>query len=244
MPFGERAAAYTFKIKRFDPERDTSPHWETYKLNMEPFDRLLEALIKIKDMFDGTLTFRRSCAHGICGSCAMMINGKNSLACQTLIKDLPNHVTIEPLPAFPVIKDLVVDMEPFFGQNTKVMPYLINNEPPPERERLQSPDDQHKVEESITCIMCSSCTSSCPSYWADKEYLGPSALLKAFRFIFDSRDRAQDERLERITKDNGLWRCHSIYNCVEACPKGIDVTGHISKLKRLAAKKSMKKGKG
>jgi succinate dehydrogenase / fumarate reductase iron-sulfur subunit len=207
---------------------------------VEPDERVLDALVRIKDTRDGSLTFRRSCAHGICGSCAMMINGQNALACQTLVKNLPDEIAIEPLPALPVIKDLVVDMDPFFRKNELVMPYLINDEPPPERERLQSPEDEKKIVESVTCIMCSSCTNACPSFWYDGEYLGPAALLKAYRFIFDTRDRALGERLEKLTQTHGLWRCHSIYNCVEACPKDIDITRHISELKRLAAKKKLK----
>ncbi len=234
---------YTYRIKRFDPEKDNAPRWEEFRIEMEPSDRVLDGLIKIKDSLDGSLTFRRSCAHGVCGSCAMKINGRNALACQTLIQDLSSGtgptIVLEPLPALPVLKDLVVDMEPFFGNNEKALPYLINGEPAPERERLQSPEDQQKILQAITCIMCGCCTSSCPSYWADKEYLGPAALLKAFRFIFDTRDRAGDDRLERIARIHGLWRCHSIYNCVEVCPKEIDLTGHISKLKRLAIKKKL-----
>ena len=230
---------YKFRIKRFNPEKDPNPRWEDFSLEMEPAERLLDGLIKIKESMDGSLTFRKSCAHGICGSCAMKIDGKNALACQTLIKDVNHTVTIEPIPSLPVIKDLVVDMDPFFGKNEKVLPYLINNEPPPERERLQSSEDQEKILQAITCIMCGCCTSSCPVYWADKEYLGPSALLKAARFIFDTRDRALAERLNSITNDHGLWRCHSIYNCVEVCPKEIDITGYISKLKRLSVKKKL-----
>jgi succinate dehydrogenase / fumarate reductase iron-sulfur subunit len=232
---------YTFRIERFDPERDHSPHWEEFRVKMGPTERLLDGLLKIKDTLDGSLTFRRSCAHGICGSCAMKINGKNGLACQTLIRDMPGTITLEPLPHYPLIKDLVVDMKPFFHKNEKILPYLINNEPPPERERTQNPDDQHKILESITCIMCGSCTSSCPSFWTDREYLGPSALLKAYRFIFDTRDRASDERLSIITQRHGLWRCHSIYNCVEVCPKEIDITSHITELKRLSVKRKLKK---
>jgi succinate dehydrogenase / fumarate reductase iron-sulfur subunit len=234
---------YAFRIRRFAPERDEPPkggRWDTFMVEMEPSERVLDGLIRIKDTLDGTLTFRRSCAHGICGSCAMMINGKNNLACQTLMKDVPSQVMLEPLPALPVIKDLVVDMEPFFRLNELVMPYLVNEEPPPERERLQSPGDQKKTLESITCIMCSSCTNACPSYWADKEYLGPSALLKAYRFIFDSRDRAGDERMEKLVGPHGLWRCHSIYNCVEVCPKEIDITRHLSELKRHAVRRKKK----
>jgi succinate dehydrogenase / fumarate reductase iron-sulfur subunit len=230
---------YKYRIKRFDPERDSSPRWEEFIVEMDPFERLLDGLIKIKDTIDGSLTFRRSCAHGICGSCAMKINGKNRLACQTLIKDMKETITFEPLPAFPVLKDLVVDMDPFFEKKGRVLPYLINSEPPPEKERLQSPEDQHKILEAITCIMCGCCTSSCPVYWGDKEYLGPAAILKAARFILDTRDRAMEERLVNITQSHGIWRCHSIYNCVEVCPKEIDITGHISKMKRLSVKKKV-----
>lgn len=235
--------SYIYKIKRFNPQDDRSPRWQEFSVKMEPMERLLDGLIKIKDNIDGSLTFRRSCAHGICGSCAMKINGKNGLACQTLIKDMPEKITIEPLAAYPVIKDLVVDMTQFFKKNEEVLPYLINAEPPPERERLQSREEQEKILQSITCIMCGSCTSSCPTYWADKEYIGPAALLKAYRFIFDSRDRAFDERLGKIIHAQGLWRCHSIYNCVEACPKEIEITRHITEMKRLAVKRLFSRGK-
>lgn len=230
---------YTFRIRRYNPDAEPPGRWDIFELEMEPTERLLDALVRIKDTMDGTLTFRRSCAHGICGSCALMINGGNALACQTLMKDIPGNITLEPLPALPVIKDLVVDMEPFFQKNELVMPFLINEEPPSGRERLQSPGDQKKTVESVMCIMCSCCTNACPSSWHDGKYLGPSALLKAYRFIFDSRDRAGEERLERIARPHGLWRCHSIYNCVEACPKEIDVTRHIAELKRLAAKRRL-----
>ena len=231
---------YKFKIKRFDPEKDRFPRWEKYIVEMEPFERLLDGLTEIKDEMDGSLTFRRSCAHGICGSCAMKINGKNRLSCQTLSKDMPETISFEPLPAFPVIKDLVVDMDPFFEKKQEILPFLINKEPPPERERLQDPEDQHKILQAITCIMCGCCTSSCPVYWADKEYLGPAAILKAARFILDTRDRASADRLERLARVHGMWRCHSIYNCVEVCPKEIDITGHISQMKRLAVQKKLK----
>jgi succinate dehydrogenase / fumarate reductase iron-sulfur subunit len=231
--------SYRFRIKRFDPDRDLSPRWEEFTVGLEPFERLLDGLIMIKDHMDGSLTFRRSCAHGICGSCAMKINGKNRLACQTLVKEMPEKIDFEPLPAFPVIKDLVVNMEPFFGMNDKVLPHLVNNEPPPERERLQSPEDQHRILQAITCILCGCCTSSCPTYWTDKQYLGPAAILKGARFILDTRDRAKDERMALLTQPHGIWRCHSIYNCVEVCPKEIDITGHISTMKRLAVKKKL-----
>ncbi|MEJ2183651.1 MAG: succinate dehydrogenase iron-sulfur subunit [Nitrospirota bacterium] len=231
---------YVFRIRRFDPEGEAVPRWQEYALSMEPGERVLDGLLRIKETLDGTLTFRRSCAHGICGSCAVMINGRNALACQSLLGDLPGRLTLEPLPALPLVKDLVVDMEPFFRLNELVMPYLINTEEPPERERLQAPGEQLKVLQSITCIMCSCCTSACPVYWSDREYLGPSALLKAYRFIFDSRDRAEGERLRKVANPRGLWRCHSIYNCVEACPKGIDVTRHITEMKRLAVRRRLR----
>ncbi len=233
---------YTFKIKRYLPDENPKIRWDVFRLKLNSMERVLDGLVKIKETMDGTLTFRKSCAHGVCGSCAMKINGKNRLACQTLVKDLPEKIEIEPLPSLPVIKDLVVDMTLFFQKNDKVLPYLINEEPPPERERIQSPEDQHKILESITCIMCGSCTTSCPVFWTDKEYLGPSALLKAYRFLFDTRDRAIEERLEAVTGEHGVWRCHSIFNCVEVCPKEIDITKHILKLKRLAVKKGFKGG--
>ncbi len=226
---------YRFKIKRFDPEKENF-RWEEFSIDMKPMERVLDGLDRIKDYADGSLTFRRSCGHGICGSCAVKINGRNRLTCQTLIKDMPETIRIEPLEAFPVIKDLVVDMDDFFKKNDYVLPYLLNDEPPPERERLQSQAEQEKILESITCIMCGSCTSSCPIYWADNQYLGPSSILKAYRFIFDSRDRAKEERLGEISGAHGVWRCHSIFNCVESCPKEIDITGHITEIKRLALK--------
>ncbi|MEN2995145.1 MAG: succinate dehydrogenase iron-sulfur subunit [Thermodesulfovibrio sp.] len=233
---------YTFKIKRYLPDENPQIRWDQFRVKLNSMERVLDGLIKIKETMDGTLTFRKSCAHGVCGSCAMKINGKNRLACQTLVKDLPEIIEIEPLPSLPVIKDLVVDMSLFFEKNDKVLPYLINDEPPPERERIQFPEDQHKILESITCIMCGSCTSSCPVFWTNKEYLGPSALLKAYRFLFDTRDRATEQRLQAITGENGIWRCHSIFNCVEVCPKEIDITKHLLKLKRLAVKRGFKGG--
>jgi succinate dehydrogenase / fumarate reductase iron-sulfur subunit len=230
---------FTFRIKRFDPERTPREWWAGYGVSMEPGERVLDGLVRIKDTLDGSLTFRRSCAHGICGSCAMRIAGTNALACQTLMKDMPRTVEIEPLPALPVVRDLVVDMESFFARNEAVMPYLVNDEPPPPRERLQSPEEQKRIAEAITCVMCAGCTSACPTAWADGEYPGPSALLKAYRFIFDSRDRAGRERLARVAGEHGVWRCHSIYECVEVCPKGIDIARHLAALKRAALKRRL-----
>ncbi len=234
---------YKLKIKRFDPERNAHSRWEEFSLSMKPSHRLLDALAKIKDEIDGSLTYRRSCAHGVCGSCAMKINGKNGLACQSLFKDMPEFIVIEPLHGFPVVKDLVVDIKPFLEKNEEILPFLINNTPPPERERKQTPQEQNKILQAITCIMCGSCTSACPSYQRNNSYLGPSALVKAARFIFDSRDSAEEERLDKVTQSNGLWMCHSIYNCVEVCPKNVDIPAHIIKLKQLAVKRKILKQK-
>jgi len=220
-------------IKRFNPEKDTAPHWETYKVEAEPMDRVLDVLNKIKWEQDGTLTYRKSCAHGVCGSDAMMINGENRLACVTLVRDLrTTKLRIEPLPGAPVIKDMVIDMTGFWRKYETVMPYLINDDPPPETERYMSSEDQERIEESTRCILCGACTYSCPSTWSDEEYLGPAALLKAYRFIFDSRDQATDARLKIVDNNKGLWKCYTIFNCVQACPKEIDITKHISALKR------------
>jgi succinate dehydrogenase / fumarate reductase iron-sulfur subunit len=220
-------------IKRFNPEKDNAPHWEKYQVEADPMERVLDVLNKIKWEQDGTLTYRKSCAHGVCGSDAMMINGENRLACVTLVKDLKTtKLKIEPVPGASVIKDLVIDMTRFWKSYETIMPYLCNDDPPPETERYQSAEDQELIEESTRCILCGACTFSCPSTWSDEEYLGPAALLKAYRFIFDSRDQAADQRLRIIDNNKGLWKCYTIFNCVQACPKEIDITKHISALKR------------
>lgn len=220
-------------IKRFNPEQDNAPHWEKYQVEADPMERVLDVLNKIKWEQDGTLTYRKSCAHGVCGSDAMMINGENRLACVTLVKDLKTtKLKIEPVPGASVIKDLVIDMTRFWKSYETIMPYLCNDDPPPETERYQSAKDQELIEESTRCILCGACTFSCPSTWSDEEYLGPAALLKAYRFIFDSRDQAADQRLRIIDNNKGLWKCYTIFNCVQACPKEIDITKHISALKR------------
>jgi succinate dehydrogenase / fumarate reductase iron-sulfur subunit len=232
---------YIFKILRFDPEQDNIPSFKKYTISIQTGVRVLDGLIKIKEEQDGTLTFRRSCAHGICGSCAMKINGINRLACQTLLKDMKRTIVVEPIPSFRVIKDLVVDLSPFFEKIEEVIPFLVNDEPipPGDKERIQSPQEHHKILDAVTCILCASCTSSCPSYRVDKQYLGPAALLKAYRFIFDSRDRATDKRFDIINRTDGLWRCHTVFNCTDVCPKAIEITKHILQLKRLALKKSV-----
>ncbi len=225
----------TFKIKRFVPEQDKAPRWQTYTVDMDPKDRVLDGLNKIKWEQDGTLSYRRSCAHGVCGSDAMTINGKNGLACQLLIETLKTTtIVVEPMKGFPVVRDLVVDMEGFWAKYRAVKPYLMNDAPPPSRERLQSEENRELIDEATKCILCGACTSSCPSFWANDEYLGPAALLKAQRFIFDSRDNGTDERLQVIDDRNGAWRCHTIFNCVEVCPKEIDITKAIGQIKRAA----------
>jgi succinate dehydrogenase / fumarate reductase iron-sulfur subunit len=224
----------TLKIRRFDPERDTEPHWETYTVAAEPTDRLLDALHKVKWEIDGSLTFRRSCAHGICGSDAMRINGRNRLACKTLVRDVnpDSEITVEPIKGLPVLKDLIVDMEPFFEAYRAVMPYLITTGNEPTRERLQSQEDRERYDDTTKCILCAACTTSCPVYWNDGQYVGPQAIVGAHRFIFDSRDEGADERLEILNDREGVWRCRTTFNCTEACPRGIEVTKAIQEVKR------------
>ncbi len=221
----------TLRIQRFNPETDTKPYYREYTVEVEPTDRVLDALNYVKWYQDGSLTFRRSCAHGVCGSDAMRINGRNRLACKVLIKDLGPKITIEPLLGFRIIRDLVVDMEPFFAQYRTVMPYLINEEPPPVRERLQSPEERALYDDTTKCILCACCTSACPIFWTT-EWLGPAAIVNAHRFLFDSRDRATEERLAILNQRFGVWRCRTIFNCTEACPRGIQVTNAIEQVKR------------
>ncbi|MEI2688928.1 MAG: succinate dehydrogenase iron-sulfur subunit [Anaerolineae bacterium] len=223
----------TLKIKRFNPERDEKQHWEEYEVDVEPNDQLLDALNKIKWYDDGSLTYRRSCAHGVCGSDAMVVNGRNRLACKVLMKDLGKKVTVEPIRGLPVIKDMVVDMEPFFARYRAIKPYLINdNAPPADRERYQSVEDRERFDDTTKCILCACCTTSCPSFWANGEYVGPAAIVQAHRFIFDSRDMALHERLEIMNDTMGVWRCRTVFNCVECCPREIDVTKAIGEVKK------------
>ncbi len=222
----------TVEIKRFDPEKHERPHWQKFTLEAEPSERVLGVLQKIKDHHDGTLGFRRSCAHGICGSDAMMINGVNRLACKVLVRDVGSHIRIEPLRGLPVVKDLIVDMGPFFEKFRTVRPYLMNDEQPPPTEWTQSPIERALFDDTTKCILCASCTTSCPSFWANKDYLGPASLVQAHRFIFDSRDRGGAERLDIINAREGVWRCRTVFNCVEACPRGINITRAIGQLKK------------
>jgi succinate dehydrogenase / fumarate reductase iron-sulfur subunit len=220
------------KIQRFDPEKDQRPHWVEYRVAVEANDRLLDALNTVKWEQDGSLTFRRSCGHGVCGSDAMSVNGLNRLACKLLMGRLPNKITIMPLLAFRVIKDLVVDMDPFFAQYEKIKPYLINDEPPPLTERLQTPEQRARYEEGTKCILCAACTSSCPISWGDPEWVGPATLVNAHRFIFDSRDRGAAERLDMLSDRLGVFRCRTVFNCTECCPRDIPITDLIEQIKR------------
>jgi succinate dehydrogenase / fumarate reductase iron-sulfur subunit len=217
----------TLRVQRFDPERDTSPHWVEYRLDVDPMSRVLDLLHMVKWQQDASLTFRRSCGHGICGSDAMMINGRNRLACKIRVDQLGGRISVAPLPGLPVVKDLVVDMDGFFAKYRSVRPFLINDDPPPPRERLQSPAQRAAFDDTTKCILCGACTSSCPSFWARPTYVGPAAIVNAHRFIFDSRDHGAEERLEILSDRDGVWRCRTIFNCVEACPRGINITRAI-----------------
>ena len=222
----------TFEILRFDRGRDARPHWETYAVELEATDRVLDGLQAVKWQCDGSLALRRSCAHGICGSDAMMINGRNRLACKVLVKDCPQPITVEPMRGFTVLRDLIVDMEPFFAKYRAMKPYLITEEPAPATERLQTPADRARFDETTKCILCGACTSSCPSFWANGEYVGPAAIVQAHRFLFDSRDRGGAERLGALNALTGVWRCRTIFNCVDACPRDINVTKAIAEVKQ------------
>ncbi len=224
------------KIFRYNPETDKKPHYETYKVEAEPTDRVLDLLEYVKNYIDGTLSYRRSCAHGVCGSDAMRINGVNRLACKVLVKDLKtSKITIEPLLGMAVHKDLIVDMEPFFEHYRSMLPYLINDEPPPKRERLQSPEQRERFDDTTKCILCAACTASCPSFWVNENYYGPAAIVNAHRFIFDSRDRGAAQRLEILNDQFGIYRCHTIFNCTLACPRDIEITKAIGDVKKAVA---------
>ena len=225
----------TLRILRYNPEVDRKAHWEEYKVDVEPTDRLLDALQQVKWQQDGSLSFRRSCAHGICGSDAMTVNDANRLACKVLMKELGGRVKVEPLRGFPVVKDLVVDMEAFFAKHLAVKPYFINDEPPPPTERIQSPAQRLRFDDTTKCILCGSCTGSCPSFWGNPDYIGPAAIVQAHRFIFDSRDLGADERLTILNGRDGVWRCRTIFNCTLACPRQIQVTQAIGEIKQLLA---------
>jgi len=224
----------TLKIRRYNPEVSEDVTWEEHRVELEPTDKVLDALHKVKWEIDGSLTFRRSCAHGVCGSDAMRINGRNRLACKTLVKDVnpAKPITVEPIKGLPVLKDLVVDMEPFFDAYRSVLPFLVTTGNEPTRERLQSQADRDRFDDTTKCILCAACTTSCPVYWTDGQYFGPQAIVGAHRFIFDSRDEGTEQRLEILNEKEGVWRCRTTFNCTEACPRGIEVTKAIQEVKR------------
>ena len=223
----------TIKIKRYDPETGAEPSWQQFAVEADPMDRVLDVLQTVKWEHDESLGLRRSCAHGVCGSDAMRINGVNALACKILVKNLKADViTVEPLLGLPVIKDLIVDMKPFFDHYKSVMPYLVNDDPPPTTERRQSPEERARFDDSTKCILCACCTTACPPFWGDRKYVGPAAIVNAHRFIFDSRDRGAAERLDILNDADGVWRCRTVFNCTSACPRDIKITQRIQEVKR------------
>ncbi|HUW82248.1 MAG TPA: succinate dehydrogenase iron-sulfur subunit [Phycisphaerae bacterium] len=226
-------ARHVLRVFRYDPEKDGKGYEQRFEVEAESHWTVLDALHEIKWHQDGTLSFRRSCRHGICGSCAMTINGKNGLACELQLAALGSEIVVEPLRGLPVIRDLVVDMQPIYDAMVAVKPYLITGSSPmSDQERLQSPEERARLDGLYECILCGSCTSSCPSFWADKQYLGPHALLWAWRYIADSRDEGEADRVGVLDDKHGLWRCHKIFNCVECCPKDLNPTKAISSLQR------------
>jgi len=229
-----------FSIYRFNPDVDKEPYMQDYDIELTPNTRmLLDALIQIKEM-DDTLSLRRSCREGVCGSDAMNINGKNGLACITPLEELKQPIVLRPLPGLPVIRDLIVDMTQFFEHYNSIKPYLINHDTPPTTERLQSPEDRAKLDGLYECILCGACTTACPSFWWNPDkFVGPAGLLQAYRFISDSRDQAQQERLENLEDPYRLYRCHNIMNCVDVCPKGLNPSKAINEIKALKVKRKL-----
>jgi succinate dehydrogenase / fumarate reductase iron-sulfur subunit len=232
----------TFKIKRFNPVKDQKPYWDTYELDCHEGTTILIAIQDIIAKYDGSVAMRYNCRAGVCGSCAVVVDNKYMLGCETLVQELNKKVIkIEPLPFYPVVKDLIVDMSPFYEKLLAVDPYLIRDHSKDlQTENLQSPNDYKKIEEAAKCILCGACSSACPMSWTGKNYLGPAALLKAFRFAFDTRDEASKERVNRVTGEDGVFRCHTAFNCVEACPKNINPTHGIQSLKLRSAKQTLK----
>jgi len=235
------ARVVRFEIYRYDPDKDERPRMQKLEVTLQPHDKmLLDALMRIKSDFDDSLSFRRSCREGVCGSDAMNINGKNGLACITNMRELKEPVVLKPLPGLPVVRDLIVDMSQFFKQYDSVKPFLINHTPPPEKERLQSPTQREELNGLYECILCACCSTSCPSFWWNPDkFVGPAGLLQAYRFIADSRDQATGERLDDLNDPYRLFRCHTIMNCVDVCPKGLNPTRAIGKIKDLLVRRAV-----
>lgn len=227
-----------FKIYRYDPDKDKKPYLKDYDIDVGNFRMLLDALIYIKSI-DDSLSLRRSCREGVCGSDAMNINGKNGLACITKIEDLKEPIVLRPLPGLPIIRDLVVDMSQFFKQFHSVKPYLKSSTPAPDRERIQTPEERNKLDGLYECILCACCSTSCPSFWWNPDkFVGPAGLLQAYRFLSDSRDDSTSTRLDELEDPFRLFRCHSIMNCVDVCPKGLNPTKAIGGIKELLLKRN------
>ena len=222
------------KIYRYDPQKDKKPYYQTFEVEADPMDRLLDCLNRIRWEQDPTLSFRMSCGHGVCGSDGMRINRICGLACQKLVRDFKEEVLIEPLPVFTVVKDLIVDLGPFFEKYHSVNPYLITHTPPPEQERPQSLEEHQQFEEAIRCILCACCTASCPvnQQKETEKYIGPAALVRAFRYLFDSRDEGSEERIALMDGLDGAWGCQTKWKCTEVCPKEIPVTKEIGRIKK------------
>ena len=229
-----------FSIYRYDPDKDAAPRMQGYDVALEPTDKmLLDALMRLKQ-FDDTLTFRRSCREGVCGSDAMNINGKNGLACITNLKEVTEPVVLRPLPGLPVVRDLIVDMSLFFKQLHSIKPWLVNEVTPPEKERLQAPADREELDGLYECILCACCSTACPSFWWNPDkFVGPAGLLAAYRFIADTRDQALNDRLDNLEDPYRLFRCHTIMNCVDVCPKNLNPTKAIGKIKEIMVRRAV-----
>ncbi len=230
-----------FEIYRYDPDKDERPYMQKLEVELQPTDKmLLDAILRIKSDVDDSLTLRRSCREGVCGSDAMNINGKNGLACITNLLDLKEPIVLRPLPGLPVVRDLVVDMTDFFNQYHSIKPYLINDQPPPEKERLQTPEAREGLNGLYECILCACCSTACPSFWWNPDkFVGPAGLLQAYRFIVDSRDEATGERLDNLEDPYRLFRCHTIMNCVDVCPKGLNPSHAIGKIKEMLVRRAV-----
>lgn len=230
-----------FEIYRYDPDKDERPYMQKLEVELQPTDKmLLDALIRIKSDVDDSLALRRSCREGVCGSDAMNINGKNGLACTTNMLELKEPVVLKPLPGLPVVRDLIVDMTHFFNQYHSIKPFLINDQPPPERERLQTPEARDELNGLYECILCACCSTACPSFWWNPDkFVGPAGLLQAYRFIVDTRDEATAERLDNLEDPYRLFRCHTIMNCADVCPKGLNPSAAIGKIKELLVRRTI-----
>lgn len=223
-----------FIVYRYDPDSGENPRTDSYDVDIAQCPMVLDALIKIKNEIDPTLTFRRSCREGICGSCSMNISGRNTLACIKPMSDLEGDIKVYPLPHMPVIKDLIADLDNFYAQYASIKPWIRTQTPAPDKERLQSVEDREKIKGLEECILCACCSTSCPSYWWNSDrYLGPAVLLQAYRWIVDSRDEASGERLDELEDPFKLFRCHTIMNCTDACPKGLNPAKAIAEIKKL-----------